>query len=118
MICPYCNKEAVWVENKEVYSKNYGKSFMMWLCRACNAYVGCHNNTKEPLGTMANKELRAWRVKAHDIIDSYWKGNTAMYSRGEVYRKLSDHYGNQIHIGEADISLCKELVNGAEQILD
>jgi hypothetical protein len=24
MKCPYCGKKAEWVENKEIYGKNYG----------------------------------------------------------------------------------------------
>ncbi len=115
MICPYCEKEAIWVENKEVYGRNYGKSYMMWLCKPCNAYVGCHNNTKEPLGTLANKSLREWRKKAHEAIDEFWQSGEM--TRKEVYQKLKDHYGGDIHIGESDEQLCMDLVNGAEQII-
>ena len=50
MICPYCNKEAKWCENKVIYGKNYGKSYMCYYCKDCDAYVGCHNNTKFPNG--------------------------------------------------------------------
>ena len=116
MSCPYCSEEALWVENKEVYGRNYGKSYMIWLCKPCDAYVGCHNNTKEPLGTLANKELREWRKKAHEAIDDYWKSE--IYTRKEVYQKLKEHFGNEIHIGEADMALCKDLATGADHILE
>ena len=116
MNCPYCKKETVWVENKEVYGKNYGKSFMIWLCKPCDAYVGTHKNSREPLGTLANKELRGWRKKAHEAIDGYWK--ELDYTRKEVYQKLKEHFGYEIHIGEADIALCKDLVAGADHILE
>ena len=69
MNCPYCNNPAEWVSNAEVYGRPYGKSWMMYLCRPCDARVGCHQNSQTPLGTMANKELRGWRIKAHDAID-------------------------------------------------
>jgi len=115
MKCPYCGKYATWVENKAVYGRNYGKSYMIWLCKPCDAYVGCHQNSKMPLGTLANRELREWRKKAHLAIDDYWKGGN--YTRNEVYQKLGKHYGSDIHIGESDIALCKDLVDGAEQIL-
>ena len=115
MICPYCKSEAEWVENKEVYGRNYGKSYMMWLCRKCDARVGCHNNTKEPLGTMANKELREWRRKAHEEIDIFWQCGD--YERKDVYRKLREHYGFDVHIGEANVAFCKELVDSASQML-
>ena len=116
MECPYCHKKAQWVENKAIYGKNYGKSYMCYYCEPCNAYVGCHNNTKEPLGTMANKELREYRIKAHEAIDYYWK--YAGLTRKEVYQKLKNYFGADIHIGESDISLCQRVCNEAEDIFE
>lgn len=109
MKCPYCGKEAEWCENKKIYGRNYGRSYMCYYCQDCNAYVGCHNNTKNPLGTMANKELREWRMKAHSLIDPLWK--TGEMKRHEVYQMLADRFGKQIHIGEADVENCKDIIN-------
>ena len=97
MKCNYCGKEAEWVENKEIYGKNYGKSYMVWLCRDCDAYVGCHNNTKEPLGILANKELRELRKQAHALFDPIWKEKG---SRAKAYAWLVKNTGVQ-HIGES-----------------
>lgn len=110
MICPFCNNQAKWVENKEVYGKNYGKSFMMWLCKPCDAYVGCHNNTKQPLGTLANKETRKWRMKVHELLDPIWKNGKQ--SRGSVYRYITKELGltKQYHTGEASIEDCKKVI--------
>lgn len=108
MKCPFCNNNAEWVENKEIYGTNYGKSYMCYLCRSCDAYVGCHQNTKKPLGTMANKELREWRKKAHANIDPQWKDFGR--SRGSVYAELKELFGKEVHIGESDIETCKKIV--------
>lgn len=108
MICPYCNKPAEWVSNAQVYGRIYGKSFMVWLCKKCDARVGCHNNTQRPLGTMANRELREWRMKAHAHIDPIWK--TGQLSRGMVYKMLDDYFGFEVHVGEADIKMCKKII--------
>jgi hypothetical protein len=108
MNCPYCGKEARWCENKEIYGKNYGKSYMCYLCKDCNAHVGCHNNTKEPLGTMANAELREWRKKAHAYIDPLWKKQG--WRRGTVYRYLKHRFEREIHIGQSDIETCKKIL--------
>ena len=108
MICPYCGKEAKWVDNKEVYGKRYGQSYMCYWCKDCDAYVGCHQNGRTPLGTMANKELRVWRMKAHRKIDPIWK--SGKFSRSEVYKKLADHFGKEVHIGESDIEMCKKII--------
>lgn len=108
MVCPYCKKEAKWCENKEVYGKNYGKSYMCYYCKPCDAYVGCHKNTMKPLGTMANRELREWRKKAHAAIDPWWKNGTM--TRQGVYTALKNYFGKEIHIGECNIDMCKTIV--------
>lgn len=108
MKCPYCGKPAKWVSNKVVYGRPYGKSYMIWCCGDCDAYVGCHGNTKVPLGTMANAELREWRKKAHNRIDPFWKNGDL--TRAEVYGFLKEHFGREIHIGESDIETCKRIV--------
>jgi hypothetical protein len=78
---------------------------MMWFCRKDDAYVGCHNNTTRPLGVMANKELRGWRIKAHDHVDQLWKTK-----RLTLYRRLNDWFGKEVHIGEADIDMCRQII--------
>jgi hypothetical protein len=107
MICPYCNLNAVWVENKEIYGRNYGKSYMIWLCRLCEAYVGCHKNTKKPLGTMANASLRKMRIHIHSLIDPIWK--SGIMSRKDLYKKLSDYMGKEFHVGECNENDCKKI---------
>ena len=108
MNCPFCGNEAEWVENKAIYGRNYGKSFMCYLCKPCDAYVGCHQNTKKPLGTMANKELREWRNKTHAVIDPLWK--SGKMRRGAVYIKLKEALGKEIHVGESDVETCKKII--------
>ena len=105
--CPYCNEKAEWVNNKVIYGQQYGKSYMIWYCKSCNAYVGCHQNTKVPLGSMANAKLREWRIKAHKQIDPFWKNGDL--TRAEVYGFLKDHFGQEIHIGESSIEICKRI---------
>ena len=108
IICPYCGKEAEWCENKAIYGKNYGKSYMCYFCKPCDAYVGCHQNTRKPLGTMANAELRDWRKKAHAVIDPLWKDGKM--KRSQVYSMLYREFGREVHIGESDIETCKKII--------
>jgi len=110
MICPNCQKEAPWVENKEKYGRNYGKSFMCYFCKPCGTYVGCHNNTKKPLGTMADKETMEWRQKVHAKIDPLWKSGEI--PRGKIYRIITKALGlkKQYHTGYADIETCKKIM--------
>lgn len=106
--CPFCGNPAEWVENKEIYGRNYGDSYMCWLCRPCHAYVGCHNNGKTPLGTLANKETREWRVKAHAVIDPLWKSGAI--DRRKLYKKLNGLFSKEFHIGSSNIEDCKKII--------
>lgn len=116
VICPKCNEPAPWVENKEKYGRNYGKSYMCYFCKPCGTYVGCHNNTREPLGTLADKETQQWRIKTHAVLDPLWKKQG--YKRGNVYYKLDDYFGESIHIGESNIERCKEIMRAVEKIFN
>ncbi len=113
MICQYCGNEARWCENKEVYGNNLGKSYMCYYCKDCEAYVGCHNNTKVPLGTLANKELRQWRIKTHRTIDGYWKSRIC--TRRKVYELLKLIFQKEVHVGSSDIEMCKEIIKATNE---
>lgn len=57
---------------------------------------------------MADKDTRAWRIRAHSVVDPLWSGGTV--KRGDVYKMLSDHFGFEVHIGSADIALCRDII--------
>ena len=107
MKCPYCGKEAKWTSNEVVYGKKYGKSFMCYWCEGCNDYVGCHNNTTKPLGTMANKELRILRIKCHKLFDKLWNGGKM--TRRQAYRYLRKETGVK-HIGSSNKEDCSKII--------
>lgn len=110
MICPYCNNQAVWTQNKAIYGRNYGRSYMCYYCKPCNAYVGCHRNSRTPLGTMANAELRDFRKKAHAVFDPLWKERRHK-KRHQLYAEISRHFGYEIHIAQSDIPQCKRIID-------
>ena len=113
MNCTICGQEADWVENKAVYGRNYGKSYMIWLCPNRH-YVGCHQNTQRPKGTFADRKIREARMAAHAVIDPLWKSGA--YKRSTVYEQLSLAFGKQIHIGEATKEECAEIIKTAALI--
>lgn len=108
MNCPYCGNEARYGPNEEWYGKRYGKSYMCYYCKPCDAYVGTHQNTPRPLGTMANKELRQYRMKVHEKIDPLWKNGE--WRRGQLYSFISKKLGYEYHTGESDIETCKKIL--------
>lgn len=111
--CDYCGCVAEFVDSAEVY---HGRSYgMIYLCRKCNAYVGVHKDTDEPLGKLANAELRKWKMAAHDSFDLLWRNECAPFyrKRKEAYKWLSEQLGlpkDQTHIGMFDIDKCKQVI--------
>ena len=107
--CPYCDSDSVLADSAEVYGgKSYGP---IYLCRPCKAWVGCHKGTSNPLGRLANAELRKWKMAAHSAFDPLWK--TRKMRRRGAYKWLSDALGileEKCHIGMFDVDLCKKTV--------
>lgn len=70
--CPYCGKESVHLPDSEVYKRSYGG--YAYVCIPCDAFVGCHKcgDNSKAKGSLANKELRNLRVKAHGLFDPLW----------------------------------------------
>lgn len=115
--CPYCGGDAHMVGGDVIYPHRpdlFEKKF--WHCAPCNAYVGCHaHNPKlsftgnEPLGRLANAELRAAKSAAHAAFDPIWQdGHLA--SRKTAYAWLADKLNIHVddcHIGEFDVEQCK-----------
>ena len=82
---------------------------MCYWCKSCDAYVGCHNNTERPLGTMANKELRNARIKVHKLIDPLWQGGGM--KRSQVYAMLTRYLGGRpYHTGDLSLEECKLII--------
>jgi len=110
MTCPYCGKLAEWCSNEKIYGRRYGKSYMAYYCQPCDAYVGCHNNTPQALGIMANKELRKLRTDCHKLFDKFWVGKNARkacYAWLQWKMKLPP---NLAHIGMFDKEKCLKLL--------
>lgn len=112
MTCPYCHAEVQRVTGEVIYSHRrdlYYKNF--WSCEPCGAYVGCHEGGNSPLGRLANKELRQWKMNAHAVFDPIWR--TRQMSRSAAYGWLAESLGikfNECHIGMFDVDTCKRVV--------
>ena len=115
-ICPYCDRKSELVTGNAIYPHRpdlFGKFF--YRCEPCGAYVGCHPGTQNPLGRLANAELRAAKQKAHAAFDPMWRGNdrSAGKRRAAAYAWLSEQLGiapQNTHIGMFDVDLCKRTV--------
>lgn len=117
-VCPYCQQPAVLVTGAVIYPHRpdlYDKKF--WHCQKDQAYVGCHAPNKqfgftgvEPLGRLANAELRLAKTKAHHWFDPLWKDKHM--SRRKAYLWLANQLGIPVescHIGEFDVAQCEKV---------
>lgn len=122
--CPYCNRSAELVTGQTIYPNRpdlHHRRF--WLCRPCDAYVGCHppgavrKHEWEPMGTLADAETRIWRRRAHQAFDPLWRhGAKRLRSkrRRRAYHWLAHQLGmrfSECHIGRFDIATCMQVVD-------
>ena len=111
-ICPYCKKEAKLVTGKVLYPHNRELHWeQFWRCEPCGAYVGCHKGTDQPLGNLADQNLRSLRRKAHASFDVLWK--KGFMKRKTAYNWLADTLeldGESCHIGLFDAPMCRKVV--------
>lgn len=112
-ICPYCKKFSQKVTGERIYPQRadlFSKTF--YLCAPCNAYVGCHDGTAQPLGRLADAKLRKAKLMAHDAFDPWWKSKKM--KRGEAYRWLAQQLGidgSDCHIGMFDLETCQKVID-------
>ena len=117
LICPYCNKPTEHLPDTAAYNQSYGS--MIYLCRDCDAYVGCHKNKPTvALGRLANAELRQAKIQAHKYFDNLWQRRidadcTKGHARGKAYKWLRGEMNltaELCHIGMFDVEQCNRVV--------
>jgi hypothetical protein len=119
-LCPECGATPRIVSGRTIYPHRqdlWSKSF--WACTDCGkAYVGCHPGTKRPLGTLATKELRAARSRAHAAFDPIWKSRRMR--RSEAYKWLAGQLGIKpadCHISWFDVETCERVVDACRGLV-
>ena len=119
--CHYCGNPAELVTGRIIYPHRpdlFDLNF--WRCEPCDAYVGCHKKQgdgSQPLGRLANAELRKAKNKAHAAFDPHWQGKKQ--SRSDAYAWLAKQLGMPVertHIGEFDVDDCMRVVTACERI--
>lgn len=86
-ICHFCGGSVIFTTNDKIYGKQYGNG-MCYLCTNCRAYVGVHTGTKTALGILANDEMKYWKIKCHDLFDTFWKNRKNQ--RNYLYKRLAN----------------------------
>lgn len=116
--CDYCGNAAELVSGKVIYPHRPDLlRLKFWNCAPCKAYVGCHKKEggngdgTNPLGRLANAELRAAKNQAHAAFDPLWRERGM--KRGAAYGWLADKLGihkSECHIGMMDVPMCRRVV--------
>lgn len=100
VFCPYCGAQAEYKDAFAIYRRmGFG---MVYQCPkpACDAYVGVHEGTDKPKGSLANAKLRTLRKQVHAVFDPLWR-ETKEFERTELYEATSHVLGlKEFHIGE------------------
>ena len=119
-ICPYCSKpselvsgQSIYPHRKDLYSKRFYK------CTPCDAYVGCHPGTENPLGILANNELRKARLAAHKAFDLIWQDGHL--TRTTAYKCLAvklNKSKKDCHIALFDLETCLQVIPASIIIME
>lgn len=87
--CPYCGSTVELRSADGIYQDNRRDTWL-YVCRnypQCDAYVRVHAGTDIPVGTMADRKLRALRTEAHRYFDRLYK--SGYMSKQEAYGWLA-----------------------------
>jgi zinc-finger-containing domain len=117
--CDYCHRPAALVTGEAIYPHRPDlASKKFWHCEPCGAWVGCHPPHRkrkqagtEPLGRLANAELRRAKQAAHAAFDPLWKSREM--TRTEAYAWLAGAIGvsvSNMHIGVLDVDGCNAVI--------
>jgi hypothetical protein len=104
IFCTGCNDdvEARLTNGKEMYPHRADLARRpFWVHDACGAFVGTHYKTRDhlkPLGSLATKEVKQWRMRIHQLLDPLWQ--SGKIKRGDAYARISKALGHTYHTGE------------------
>ena len=111
--CPYCGEQAPLTHSREVYGRDYG---WLYMCKPCNAYVGCHKGTTKSKGSPANHSLREARKSTHRAFDPIWR--ETLVDRRSAYKWLAEQLGidgKDCHIGMFNLVQCELAINACHE---
>lgn len=118
--CPYCGNKsevvggsAIYPGRRDLADNKYFVCYGSVKSPHELAYVGTHPDG-EPLGSLADANLRRNRQKCHAKFDPLWKDGIIFKSRTDAYRWLVANMGlpaERCHIGYFRHSACNKLLS-------
>ena len=117
-VCPHCGSKVSLVNNSEIYGKPYGVWPYAYRCDddkdgdECDSYVGLHQYTLIPLGTLATAHIRSARKQAKEAFNPLWQERHM--DRSSAYKWLANALQitrhEECHIGWFDSETCMKVV--------
>lgn len=111
--CNLYQGKVKYAGNDIIYGKKHGSGYC-YFCTACKAYVGTHRgNPRKAMGILANEEMRAWKIRCHELFDSFWKepGHKGKRRRSQLYIRLAGEMripAKECHFGYFDLNQLKQ----------
>ena len=121
MRCPYCGSPVVFRSADGIYHENK-ENTMLYVCSRypeCDAYVRVHKGTKNPVGSLADPNLRALRREAHRYFNRLYE--TGLMDKRNAYQWLADIVSapmSEAHIGHLGEYYCRQVIQESKKMLE
>jgi hypothetical protein len=118
--CP-CGARAYLRPASAVHGENARTEYLYVCSRypACDSYVGVHQKSRKPLGTLADGDLRNARIRAHRAFDRLWK--SGLMKKWQAYKWLQAALGlnsGQAHIGQFSAYMCDRVIALSDRAME
>ena len=120
--CPYCGSAATLHPASFVFGKSARPGSLLYVCNrypACDSYVGAHQKTKLPMGSLADGDLRHKRIDAHKAFDWIWK--SGLMTKAQAYKWMQAKLGirsEHAHIAKFGYYMCDQLISICNEARD
>ena len=118
--CRYCGARAALRPSSVVYGEHTKNDGYLYICDRypkCDAYVGAHQKSRLPMGTLANGDLRHKRIEAHKVFDRMWR--SGLMTKGQAYKWIQTKFylnEKQAHIGMFSEYMCNQLIAACNEM--
>jgi len=117
--CRYCGGAVKLVQGDDHYTRRKDLAVRkVWVCRGCGASVGCGKGNSQPLGTLADANLRHLRAQAHAVFDRIWQSGCG--TRDNSYRWLAARLGkhpDDTHLALFEAEDCVQVIVYSLEVL-
>lgn len=127
LICPYCDCPTQRVTGDVIYPEmireeprpEYLDKIFIQCIQNPDHYVGIRNSNGRSLGRVADKTLRAWKMRGHKAFDPLWQ-QKILPNQPAAYAWLAEKMNLHIdltHFGMFTIEQCQEAIGYCHELM-